>query len=411
MKYDFHWSSVVGGNITAYITPHCGPEQPKIQSEVLGDSLVRSLIRLHRSLVRLLRSARFARSFAHFAHSLARGYYVCFFPFSTISHLPLVPAGPFTDVVDICITPSEGEIGPREQRHCRLDFVSRLVGPLSGLRVACQVDGMGGKPVYLALSAHVNGLSVSLATTDGEENSGQQQQQTADPLQQPQQQRNNPQQQQPNNHLPPLPPGGIPIFKAEEQESLRIDFGSTCKLGATVKRYLWLRNDTAIAAPFRVEIDHFRATSQLTLEEVTPPPATPIRATSGGGGGGGGASATAPGMLLRRSGVGPRGLSSTSRRPILEKTANLGDAKSKTRKKAYEDLCQSMLQHGRGIAIQASPQTGMLGPYAELCVELTAYNDMWGNYEDVVIVVVGKYTVLCTRRVVVLLFCTDGNVI
>ena len=272
-------------------------------------------------------------------------------------------------MVDVSITPSEGEIGPREQRHCRLDFVSRIVGPLSGLRIACEVDGMG-KPVYLSLSAHVAGLRVSLATTDGEE--GRERSQQNDSTQQ--------------QHRQHLPPGGIPIFKEEEQDSLRVDFGSRCKLGATVKRYLWIRNDTAIAAPFRVEIEHFRATSQLTLEEVTPPPATPIRATTAAP-----AAVPASAPLLRRSGVGQRGFSSTSRRPILEKTANLGDAKSKTKKKAYEDLCESMLKHGRGIAIQATPETGMLAPYAELCVELTAYNDMWGTYEDVVVVVVGEW--------------------
>ena len=58
---------------------HCGLEQTRIETKVMGHSLVRSRIRSHRSLVRLLRTARFARalrcahSLAHFAHSLARG--------------------------------------------------------------------------------------------------------------------------------------------------------------------------------------------------------------------------------------------------------------------------------------------------------------------------------------------------
>ena len=83
----------------------------------------------------------------------------------------------------------------------------------------------------------------------------------------------------------------------------------------------------------------------------------------------------------------------------MEKTANLGDAKSKTKKKAYEDLCRAMLQHGRGVAVQAAPETGLLDAYAEMCVELTAYNDMWGSYEDVVVVVVGKsFGVACILR-------------
>ena len=69
---------------------HYGPKQQRIQTEVLGHSLIHSLVRSHRSLIRMLRTARFARalrcahSFArsltsltpslpHFAPSLARG--------------------------------------------------------------------------------------------------------------------------------------------------------------------------------------------------------------------------------------------------------------------------------------------------------------------------------------------------
>ena len=50
---------------TRSIPLHCGPQQPRIQTEVLGQSLIRS----HRSLVSLLRIARFvcAHSFALFA--------------------------------------------------------------------------------------------------------------------------------------------------------------------------------------------------------------------------------------------------------------------------------------------------------------------------------------------------------
>ena len=236
--------------------------------------------------------------------------------------------GPFEDVVSVSITPSSGEIGPREQRRCQLDFISHLVGPLTGLGIACQVEGMG-KPVYLSLAAQVAGLHVSLATTEGGEDvfSAGMTSKSNQPLLRQQQSL---QQQQHFAH----PPGGIPIFKEEDQENLCVNFGSACKLGATVKRYLWIRNDTAIAAPFRVEIDHFRATSQLTLEEVTPPPATPVRSAAAAGAG-------VPPMTanslpcLRPGGIGVRSAptSNQHRRPILEKTANLGDAKSKTKKK------------------------------------------------------------------------------
>ena len=50
---------------------HCRPEQPKIQTEVLGHSLVHSLVHSHRSLVRLLRPAPFACALRCATHSLA----------------------------------------------------------------------------------------------------------------------------------------------------------------------------------------------------------------------------------------------------------------------------------------------------------------------------------------------------
>ena len=74
----------------------------------------------------------------------------------------------------------------------------------------------------------------------------------------------------------------------------------------------------------------------------------------------------------------------------MAKTANLGDPDSKTKKQAYRDLCGGMLRLRRGAAIQAAPETGVLDAFAELCIELTAYNDMWGCYEDKVNVVVGE---------------------
>ena len=53
------------------IVTHYGLEQPKIQTAVLGHSLLRSLVRSHHSLVRLLQTARIAPSTAlSFAHTL-----------------------------------------------------------------------------------------------------------------------------------------------------------------------------------------------------------------------------------------------------------------------------------------------------------------------------------------------------
>ena len=61
-------SSGGGGEVLA---GHSEPERARIQTEVLGHSLVHSLVRLHSSLLWLLRTNRFARAL-HNAHSLAR---------------------------------------------------------------------------------------------------------------------------------------------------------------------------------------------------------------------------------------------------------------------------------------------------------------------------------------------------
>ena len=50
---------------------HCGPDQTKTQTKVLGHSLVRSLVCSHCSLVHLRRTTRFARAL-RCTHSLAR---------------------------------------------------------------------------------------------------------------------------------------------------------------------------------------------------------------------------------------------------------------------------------------------------------------------------------------------------
>ena len=53
-----------------YSTLHSGPEQPKIQTEILGHPLVRSLVCSHHSLVHLLQTARFAGAL-HCTHLFA----------------------------------------------------------------------------------------------------------------------------------------------------------------------------------------------------------------------------------------------------------------------------------------------------------------------------------------------------
>ena len=62
--------------VNFFLRLHRGPEQPRIQTEVLGHSLVCLLVHSHHSHIRLLRPTHFARVLRCarlLAHSLARG--------------------------------------------------------------------------------------------------------------------------------------------------------------------------------------------------------------------------------------------------------------------------------------------------------------------------------------------------
>ena len=67
-RMSFSKSSISTRN---HLIIHCGPEQPRIQTEVLGHLLVHSLDCSHCSLIRLLLTTYFARAL-HCARSFAR---------------------------------------------------------------------------------------------------------------------------------------------------------------------------------------------------------------------------------------------------------------------------------------------------------------------------------------------------
>lgn len=50
----------------------------------------------------------------------------------------------------------------------------------------------------------------------------------------------------------------------------------------------------------------------------------------------------------------------------------------------------ALLSHGRGVAFHAQPSTGTLKAFQQLIIEITAYNNMWGEYHDDLICRVGE---------------------
>lgn len=56
---------------------------------------------------------------------------------------------------------------------------------------------------------------------------------------------------------------------------------------------------------------------------------------------------------------------------------------------ALSALVAALLSHGRGAAFHAQPSTGTMKAFQRLVIEITAYNNMWGEYHDDLICVVG----------------------
>ncbi|XP_028933469.2 deleted in lung and esophageal cancer protein 1 isoform X2 [Ornithorhynchus anatinus] len=142
---------------------------------------------------------------------------------------------------------------------------------------------------------------------------------------------------------------GDPAQSSSEQlpgspAPLQLDFGSDVVLGSPVKRQLLLTNDSAITAPFTLVLEYF----------------------------GGGPLASGP-------------PSPTSRLPALM-TSRLAEALARKEKQAFEE---AVLSQGKGAAFWVQPAQGTLGPFQQLCVDVTAYSNMWGSYSDILFCRVG----------------------
>ncbi|OXB72662.1 UNVERIFIED_CONTAM: hypothetical protein H355_007677 [Colinus virginianus] len=57
--------------------------------------------------------------------------------------------------------------------------------------------------------------------------------------------------------------------------------------------------------------------------------------------------------------------------------------------KAQSEFAAAMLSHGKGVAFHIQPSSGTLQAFQQLIIEITAYNNMWGEYRDDLVCKVG----------------------
>ncbi|XP_028290255.1 deleted in lung and esophageal cancer protein 1 isoform X2 [Gouania willdenowi] len=130
--------------------------------------------------------------------------------------------------------------------------------------------------------------------------------------------------------------------------TMELDFGKDVLLKSAVTKQLQITNQTPIAAPFTIEVEYFTCSaSQSQIND-------------------------------RRE----------KRFTYVSKTLHSVQAK-KVEDKAQQEFISDLLAHGKGAAFLVQPPTGTLGPFQTQIVDVTAYNDLWGEYRDHLICKVG----------------------
>ncbi|KAH0627637.1 hypothetical protein JD844_003651 [Phrynosoma platyrhinos] len=133
--------------------------------------------------------------------------------------------------------------------------------------------------------------------------------------------------------------------KSENSQELKLDFGSEVTLKSILKRHLVITNHSELAALFTIEVDYF--------------------------------SSCPPSSDERNSDVDM----------AMEKNRRITRQIAKRKQSAFR---AAMLSHGKGVTFHVHPSSGTLKAFEELSVEITAYNNMWGHYEDILICKVGE---------------------
>ncbi|XP_043082399.1 deleted in lung and esophageal cancer protein 1 isoform X2 [Puntigrus tetrazona] len=114
-------------------------------------------------------------------------------------------------------------------------------------------------------------------------------------------------------------------------------------IGKSIKRQLLITNHTAITAPFTVETEYFTGCCPSQLDKNSKRSSAPLHSIQA----------------------------------------------QKIQQKAYDEFVSCLLSHGRGAAFLVEPDSGMLGQFETQTINITAFTNMWGDYEDNLICKVG----------------------
>ncbi|NWW94955.1 DLEC1 protein, partial [Rhynochetos jubatus] len=132
-----------------------------------------------------------------------------------------------------------------------------------------------------------------------------------------------------------------------------LDFGSEVAFKDVVKRQLILTNHTGISAPFKLEVEYFTGCSPTPEQGICPNVTVICLFFSS--------------FPVKRS------------EPVTKRAA----------RRARSEFAAAVLSLGKGAAFRIQPSTGTLNAFQQLIIEITAYNNMWGEYRDELVCRVG----------------------
>ncbi|RVE58808.1 hypothetical protein OJAV_G00197420 [Oryzias javanicus] len=199
--------------------------------------------------------------------------------------------------------PDSGVLEPNASLEVTVEFTSHADMELTEVAALCEVEGMN-LPLLLGIAAsNPKKLRVSYSL--------------------------------PSDGFPPSDP---------RASALVLDFGDDVMLKRPVTRQLLITNQTAIAALYVMEVEHFTCSVSNAEPE--------------------------------------QGCSKVRTKLQTIKAEKL---EAKTR----EEFVNQLLADGRGAAFRVVPDSGPLGPFETQTVAVTAFADMWGEYSDNLICKVG----------------------
>ncbi|NXC46130.1 DLEC1 protein, partial [Penelope pileata] len=228
------------------------------------------------------------------------------------------------------VSPASGTLDPNKEKEFCIELTANIVGKLKDLALSCSIEEVT-EPLLLSVSGEVKGLHVTYSVPCENEVASDEGKMLQSPC------------------------------------DLLLDFGSEVAFKDIVKQQLILTNHTGISAPFKLEVEYFTGYA-----------ATPEQSMC--------LAVILADILISQNCYDFFFFFPSSSGCLVERR---GPIAKHAAKRAQSAFAAAVLSHGKGVAFHIQPSSGTLTAFQQLIIEITAYNNMWGEYRDDLVCKVG----------------------